>query len=359
MGKKIYKKQSKKKESQKRRLFITKHSFSRKEKQAFLILLAELLDNGFTLEKSLIFMMTVNPKRKKELKEMNKRLLAGKSLNKCLKSLCLSESQSAQLSFAEIHGDLTGTLIRMAEHMSDKEKQREHLIKIISYPILLLLFLSSMVLGMKWYILPQLTDLYESSDGKNLGLLVVDNGPVIILISSVIAFILYHLINYYLSKKTAIYQANWLSRVPLLKPFIVHYYTSLFATEWGKLLTQGMEFRDVVLTMNQVGYTPLMQEMAKEIEGQIEEGISIDGPVKEWLFLKPELNLIILQGEVKGNLGKELLIYGKKEWENFINLAEKRMRFLQPLMFLLIAVLIISVYGALLLPIYSGMGELY
>lgn len=323
------------------------------------MLLAELLDNGFTLEKSLSFLMTVNTKRKQEIEDMNRQLLAGRNLNKCLKSLRLNDSQNAQLSFAEIHGDLTGTLTRMAQHMSDREKQREHLIKVISYPILLLLFLSSMVLGMKWYILPQLTDLYEGAEGRNLGLLVVNNGPTILFVMLMCGLICYGLLKLFLSKKSAIYQANMLARIPFLKPFVMHYYTSLFSMEWGKLLTQGMEFRDVVLTMNQSGYTPLMQEMAKEIEGKIERGISIDGPIKSWRFLKPELNLIILQGEVKGDLGKELLIYGKKEWESFINLAEKRMRFIQPLMFLLIAVLIISVYGALLLPIYSGMGELY
>lgn len=73
-------------------------------------------------------------------------------------------------------------------------------------------------------------------------------------------------------------------------------------------------------------------------------------------FLNPELSLIILQGEVKGNLGKELLIYGRREWEGLMKLADKKIRFLQPMMFLLIAVLIISVYSALLLPIYKGMG---
>ncbi len=302
-------------------------------------------------------MMTVNVKRKKEIKQMKHQLLEGESLHQSLKILRLTESQQAQLSFAEIHGDICGTLQRISQHMSDKERQREHLVKVISYPILLLLFLSSMVLGMKWYILPQLTDLYDSSSQYNIGLVIVNNSPVIVISLLMISLVVYYITKTFLNKKTAIYRANWLSKLPVVKPFVIHYYTSLFSLEWGKLLTQGMEFRDVVLVMNKEGYTPLMQEMAKEIEAKIEEGVPINGPVKSWGFLKPELNLIILQGEVKGDLGKELLIYGKKEWQAFINLAEKKMRFLQPLMFLLIAVLIVSVYSALLLPIYSGMGD--
>lgn len=317
------------------------------------------MDNGFTLEKSLDFLKTVTPKREKEIKEMKRNLLRGKKLANCLGTLKLTEAQQAQLSFAEVHGDLVSTLLRVSKQMSDGEKQRQHLIKVISYPVLLLFFLSSMVLGMKWYILPQLEGLYEESDAKNLGLQFVNQSPVIMLGLLLTNCLLYLSIKAFLAKKSAVYRANWLCRLPILKPFLISYYTSLFATEWGKLLTQGMEFRDVVLVMNQAGYTPLMQEMAQTIEEKIEKGISVDAPIKEWCFLKPELNLIILQGGAKGDLGKELLVYGKREWQKFIDLAEKKMRFLQPAMFLLIAVLIISIYGALLLPIYSGMGDMY
>lgn len=321
--------------------------------------MAESLDNGFTLEKSLTFLMTVTPKRRQEIKQMKRQLLKGKKLADSLSYLELSQAQKAQLSFAEIHGDIVGTLTRMSQHMSDTEKQQRHLIKVISYPVLLLVFLSGAVMGMKFYVLPQLTELYRESEGRNLGLMIVNESPLIMGGLLLVGLLFYLFIKVFLQKKTAVYQANWWSRLPVIKSFFKSYYTSLFATEWGKLLTQGMEFREVVLIMNQKGYTPLMKEMAQTIELKIEKGISIDGPIKEWEFLKPELSLIILQGEVKGNLGKELLMYGNKEWQSLIELAEKRMRFLQPMMFLLIAILIISVYGALLLPIYSGMGDMY
>ncbi|MGX7023976.1 competence type IV pilus assembly protein ComGB [Vagococcus hydrophili] len=351
------KKPIKKKLSQKKFFNSPKKSFSRKEKHVFLNLLAELLDNGFTLERSLNFMATVLPKKKQEIKNMERALLKGKRLNKCLKELKLTPSQQAQLSFSEVHGDLVGTLNRLSKHLEDQEKQRQHLQKVVSYPVLLLLFLFGMVLGMKWYILPQLGDLYESDNGVNIGLILINQSPKIILVSLVLMGMGYLILKSYLGKKTEIGKANWLCQLPVVKTFLIHYYTSLFATEWGKLLTQGMEFREVVLVMNKKGYTPLMREMAVAIEKQIEKGQPINQTIMKWQFLRPELNLIILQGEVKGDLGKELLIYGNREWEALIELSEKRMAFLQPIMFLLIAVLIVSIYGALLLPIYSGMGD--
>lgn len=335
------------------------NSLSKKETQDILSLLAELLSNGFTLEKSLDFLMVVKPKKKKRVKQMKRRLFKGDNLSDVLSLLNLTTAQKAQLSFAEVHGDLVSTLQIMSAQMMDKEKQRQHLLKIISYPVLLLVFLIGAVIGMKYFILPQMGELYAQGNTNNLGLLVVEQSPVVILFLLVLGSIFYLGIKSFLLKKSAIERANWWSRVPVIKSFYRCYHTSLFSLEWGRLLSQGMEFRDVVLIMTGKHYTPLMQEMAKEIKMEIEKGISINGPIKEWYFLKPELSLIILQGEVTGNLGKELLIYGKREWEELMRLADRKMQYLQPIMFLLIAILIISVYSALLLPIYKGMGDMY
>lgn len=338
---------------------LTTNSFSKKDTRDILSLLGELLQNGFNLEQSLAFLIVIKPKKRKPIKQIKRRLVKGESLSDSLGLLNLTASQKAQLSFAEIHGDLTGTLLTITEQMLDKEKQKQHLIKLISYPILLLFFLFGAVLGMKCYILPQMTELYTQDNQRNIGLLIVNNSPLAIGMILITCLTFYFWVRLFLAKKTAIEQANWWSKIPIVSQFIKTYYTSLFSLEWGRLLIQGMEFRDVVLIMTGKNYTPLMKEMAREIEREIEKGISIDGPIKEWHFLKPELNLIILQGEVKGNLGKELLIYGRREWEELIRLADKKMRFLQPTMFLLVAILIISVYSALLLPIYKGMGNMY
>ena len=45
---------------------------------------------------------------------MKKYLLKGKSLAKTLSLLNLNESQQAQLTFAEVHGDIVSTLDRMS-----------------------------------------------------------------------------------------------------------------------------------------------------------------------------------------------------------------------------------------------------
>lgn len=63
-------------------------------------------------------------------------------------------------------------------------------------------------------------------------------------------------------------------------------------------------------------------------------------------------------GELKSKLGKELMIFSEENWSLFFERMERAMQLIQPIVFLLVALLIILIYGAMLLPIYSNMGNL-
>lgn len=303
-------------------------------------------------------MQTISVKESVQLAHIEKRLLKGDTFAKCLESVGFSKEQLAPIKFSEVHGELIKTLKRMSRQMNEREKQHKEMIKVLSYPLLLLFFLVSILIGMKWVIIPQLSEL--STEGESSSMFhMVDNvlryGLGMVMICALIGY----LVDKRLERQSPIKKLNLYSRIPVAGGLIKCYYTSLFATEWGNLLSQGMEFKTVVLVMEKKGYSPLMQEMAKEIKQKLESGVFIDEPIEAWTFLKPELTWIIRQGEIHGHLGQELVMYGHREWEVFIAECEMKIQWLQPITFLLIAVLIVSIYGSLLLPIYSGMGDFY
>ena len=62
---------------------------------------------------------------------------------------------------------------------------------------------------------------------------------------------------------------------------------------------------------------------------------------------------MIQQGEVKGKLGKELMVYSNVCFQVFSKI-ERVITLVQPFIFIIIACLIIGVYGAML-PIYGNM----
>ena len=68
-----------------------------------------------------------------------------------------------------------------------------------------------------------------------------------------------------------------------------------------------------------------------------------------------KLVLIIEYGEMKGKLGDELLIYSDESWTKFFEKVESAMNVIQPLVFLFVALMIVLIYAAMLLPIYAQM----
>ncbi len=67
-----------------------------------------------------------------------------------------SNDQLLQIELAETHGDLAQTLLGIAEQMRLVQRQRENFLKSCIYPALLLVFLIVILLGMRFFLLPQL-----------------------------------------------------------------------------------------------------------------------------------------------------------------------------------------------------------
>jgi competence protein ComGB len=58
---------------------------------------------------------------------------------------------------------------------------------------------------------------------------------------------------------------------------------------------------------------------------------------------------------MKVKLGDELLVYADESWTKFFEKVEKTMTLIQPLVFLFVALMIVLIYAAMLLPIYAQM----
>ena len=91
--------------------------------------------------------------------------------------------------------------------------------------------------------------------------------------------------------------------------------------------------------------------MAAALQG----GQSYADKVASYPFFKKELSLMIEYGEVKSKLGSELEVYAEKTWEEFFLRINRAMNFIQPLVFIFVALVIVLLYAAMLLPIYQNM----
>ncbi|WP_373761117.1 type II secretion system F family protein, partial [Streptococcus ferus] len=57
----------------------------------------------------------------------------------------------------------------------------------------------------------------------------------------------------------------------------------------------------------------------------------------------------------KAKLGSELIFYAEEIWERFFSSIQKAIQLIQPLVFIFVAIVIVLIYVAMLLPIYQNM----
>ena len=337
---------------------LTKKHYSkqkkRKQQAIFLKLLDDLLRNGFSIQESLSYMVTIKAESAYLAQQLRNDLAEGISLSSALAKSQFDSQQVMLLYLAETHGDLEGTLSLIHQQVLDREKQLAELKRVMAYPSLLIFFLVGVMMMMKSVILPQI-GMSNKNEHFSAGQILINMGPVVISCLIFLVVISVIGINHYFKSKSEIKKVIFWSNFPLAKQIIQRYYTSFFARELGKLLNQGLELKQIILLMSQIEDKSLLKEVAIAIGRELEQGNSIVTPIKKWQFFRKEISWIIEQGEVKGNLGDELQVYGKQLWEELNVNVLRLFSWIQPIIFIIVALLIVLAYGSLLLPIYQEM----
>lgn len=329
---------------------------SKQQQQLFVHLLSDLLANGFTIQESLLFMKKSRSIYEPTINYLIDYMEQGDPFHGSLIRLGFKTTIITQIEFAQTHGDLAGTLEKIKQHMKIVDKQQQNFYKVISYPVLLLLFLTIVLISIRQVLLPQLM-INGTIQADNIGITFIQQSPYYVLGFMFSTAILVLLMKGHLRKKTFLHRAIFFSRLPLLGNFYKEYSSAFFALEWGKLFSQGLEIKTVIQLMQAANQESLMSELAETIEEQSMLGQTFYEQLPTFPFFSPELSLIIQQGEVKGNLGKELMLYSELCWQRFFKRMEKMIQWIQPIIFLVVALLVVSIYAAMLLPIYGGMEE--
>lgn len=278
---------------------------------------------------------------------MNHTLLSGCGLPVLMKNLGFSDRVVTQLALAEVHGNGQKSLAKIESYLRQVRVIKKKLIEVGTYPILLLAFLVLIVLGLKHYLLPQLEE-------GNLATVVLQYFPQFFLGGLLLTLCL-TVLGFKMAQKTEViklYQS--LSELPLVGYLVKLYLTAYYAREWGNLLGQGIEMTRIV-TLMQEQESRLFRSIGRDMEKDLLAGRSFHDKILDYPFFLKELSLIIEYGDAKGHLGQELEVFSEELWEQFFSRLTKATQLIQPLMFLFVAIMIVMIYAAMLLPMYQSM----
>ena len=317
------------------------------KQKKIIALFNNLFSSGFHLVEIISFLDRSLLLEKDYVSLMHTGLAQGRSFSEMMDNLGFSSSIVTQLSLAELHGNLHLSLGKIEEYLDNLAKVKKKLIEVATYPVILLAFLLLIMLGLRNYLLPQL-------DSSNIATLVISNLPQIFLgLALTLGLIsLTGLIFYRKSRKISVF--SFLAKFPFLGVFVQSYLTAYYAREWGNMISQGLELTQIFQMMQEQG-NPLFREIGFDLEQSLQDGNEFSKVVQNYSFFRRELGLIIEYGEVKSKLGNELEIYAEKTWESFFTRVNRTMNLVQPLVFIFVALLIVLLYAAMLLPMYQNM----
>ncbi|WP_156808868.1 competence type IV pilus assembly protein ComGB [Streptococcus caballi] len=318
-----------------------------KQQRKVIQLFNNLMQSGFTLTEMVDFLKRSQLLADHYTEQMRASLLSGRGLPDMMAGIGFSDAIVTQISLADVHGNTQKCLLKIEKYLAQMAIVKKKLIEVATYPIILLSFLVFIMLGLKNYLLPQL-------EKGNLATQLINHFPSLFLLGLVINVLVGGGL-YLISKRVpALVLAGKLSQIPLFGKFVQLYLTAYYAREWGNLLGQGVELAQIVKLM-QDQKASLFQEIGRDMEKGLMKGQAFHQQVLAYPFFLRELSLMIEYGEVKSKLGSELEIYAAETWETFFSRLNRATQFIQPIIFLLVALVIVMIYAAMLLPMYQNM----
>ncbi|MFL2100135.1 competence type IV pilus assembly protein ComGB [Desemzia sp. FAM 23989] len=325
---------------------------------SFLIKLSTLISEGFALKEALQFLATIMPKEAEWITIILVGLEKGKRFDEMLKQLDFSERITAQIYLSLVHGRFAEALRTSGKYLEEKSHQEKQLLKLLQYPILLLGFMTGVVLVIRTILLPNLMQLgigqsKEQSIAALLSIAFVQYFPYLVAAVLIAGLVVVLLFYGHLAQQSAVKRAKILTSIPYFGKLIRLYYTHYFSYEWSQLFKSGLQLNEMISLMQTRSTTKLMQEVAVKIEQSLMEGKNFKESMNDLPFFNEELGLIVMHGEATSQLGSELAVYSEDCKQRFTGAIEKSFSYIQPLIFILIALIILCVYLALLLPMYS------
>lgn len=289
--------------------------------------------------------------KESSLSLMKASLMRGDRLDQMFASVGFSDNIVTQIALADKHGNLLGSLTKIETYMLRMTKVRKKLMEVATYPILLLGFLILIMLGLKNYLLPQLLE----GDGKdNWAVQLVQIFPQLFFVSLCGLLVLSLILYLWVKHQPALVFYRRMAKIPFIGQTVRLYTTAYYAREWGNLLGQGIDLLDLVSLM-QEQKSNLFRELGADLEEALMLGQSFPDRIATHPFFTKELSLIIAYGEANARLGYELEVYAEEVWQAFFNRLNKATTFVQPLIFVIVAVVIVMIYAAMLLPMYQNM----
>lgn len=332
-----------------------------KDQSAALSILAELLTEGFSLNQGLDFLLILIPKYTVQWERLMERLTRGESFEMGLKDIGMPLTYVAQIFYARQQGRFNEALKEASDQMKERLNYTKQIHRLLLYPAFMSGALFLLLFGMRQFLLPQLMSfvdpkVFQEQLMFKLIYYLFTYLPQIVGGMIVLIFLIVVIFDAYLMKLSYLKRYLILKRLPLIRRWAKDYTSYRFTKEIGYFLQGGFSLRQSVEFLTRYPIDPLLSELAQLIEEKMKEGDALPDIIQSVDIFNEELTLILHQGEMTSQMASKCLIYAQKTFNHLMTDIAKKITYIQPILFILIALLIMAFYLMMLLPLLTMEG---
>ena len=323
----------------------------------FIKRLYELIDHGYMLEDSLEFLLIQYEVSNDEIEKIKEKLSNGNKLSDILGYLGYSQLIVSKIKFAEDYGRIEDMLLEVETYLTIRKIQQEKVLKTLRYPLFLTLTLICLIMVFNALVIPQFENIYTSSNIKMdlqtiiliKSLYYIPKFISIIFLFTIfgIAYIIYT-IRYkpHLFLKTLLY-------IPKVRNYSKLYFSYRFSMELSLFLMSGFSLKTALEVMVEENYDYYLTEFSKDILSELDNGIGFEEAVAKVKFFDKSMEKFVRHGKNNGLLDKELKLFSELMLDTFLTSLDRTLRKLQPILFGILAIVIVGLYMVILLPIFN------
>ena len=323
----------------------------------FIKRLYELIDHGYMLEDSLEFLLIQYEVSNDEIEKIKEKLSNGNKLSDILGYLGYSQLIVSKIKFAEDYGRIEDMLLEVETYLTIKKIQQEKVLKTLRYPLFLTLTLISLIMVFNALVIPQFENIYTSSNIKmDLQTIILIKSLYYIpqVISIIFIFTIFGIayIIYTIRYKPHLF-LKILLYIPKVRNYSKLYFSYRFSMELSLFLMSGFSLKTALEVMVEENYDYYLTEFSKDILSELDNGIGFEEAVAKIKFFDKSMEKFLKHGKNNGLLDKELKLFSELMLDTFLTSLDRTLRKLQPILFGILAVVIVGLYMVILLPIFN------
>jgi competence protein ComGB len=332
------------------------------EQGKFLKRLGDLLQKGYSFSEAIDFLLL--PKEKNTLK-LKKRMIGslqkGESVSSVInKQLNIPSHVSAQIYFAEHHGQMGHTLSEAGNYLIKRRENQQKIRQVIQYPFMLIIISILMMVLLRKVLFPRFQSLYTSigyEPSANLLHLLhfIERFPVIFsifLLSLIICTIVFSLFK---KRISPIKISFTLCKIPYLSNYLKLGHSHFFARELSFLLTSGVSITESLLIIESQSFRPTLQYVSKKLIEELKEGKPFHECFSSLPFFQKELPFVVHHGQSNGRLAEELQLYSEICFQELEENTNALLKYIQPMIFTFVGLFIMAIYFSIMMPLFQMM----